>query len=47
MHVGRSKPRSAYDRPEDRGKRDPLAAGDDASWRAITAGTVLGGSGYR
>ena len=32
---------------EGRQRRDALPAGADASWRAITAGTVLDGSGYR
>ena len=47
VQVGRSKTRRDYDEPEERQKRDALAPGDDASWRAITAGTVLDGSGYR
>ena len=47
VQVGRSKARSDYDPPEKKQKRDTLAAGDDASWRAITAGTVLDGSAYR
>ena len=47
VQVGRSKDRRDYDPPEEKQKRDTLAAGDDASWRAITVGTVLDGSGYR
>ena len=47
VQVGRSKARSDYDKLEDKGKRDPMPAGADASWRAITSGTVLDGSGYR
>ena len=47
VQVGRSKDRRDYDEPDERRKRDPLAAGADASWRAITAGTVLDGSGHR
>ena len=47
VQVGRSKARSDYDKPEDKGKRDTLEAGADASWRAIVAGTVLDGSRYR
>ncbi len=47
VQVGRSKPRSAYDKPETKGRRDALPAGDDASWRARTADTLLDGRGYR
>ena len=45
VQVGRSKARRDYDPPVQ--KRDALPPGDDASWRAITSGTVLDGSGYR
>ena len=44
VQVGRSKARHP---PEEKQKRDTLAAGADATWQAITAGTVLDGSAYR
>ena len=47
VQVGRSKARSDYDKPEEKEKRDIMPAGADTTWRAITAGTVLDGSGYR
>ena len=47
VQVGRSKTRRDYDEPEERQQRAALAPGDDASWRAITSGTVLDGNGYR
>ena len=43
VQVGRSKSRHP---PEEKQKRDALAAGADATWRAITAGIVLDGSAY-
>lgn len=46
VQVGRSKARSDYDKPE-KEKRDTMPAGADATWRAITAGTVLDGYGYQ
>ena len=45
VQVGRSKARSDYDPPEEKQKPDALPAGADASWRAITAGTVLNETG--
>ncbi len=47
MQVGHSEARSDYDQLEGKQKRDAMPAGADATWQAITAGTVLDGSGYR
>ena len=47
VQVGRSKARSDYDKPKEKKKWDIMPAGADATWRAITAGTVLKGSAYR
>ncbi|NPD66625.1 hypothetical protein HN018_26770 (plasmid) [Lichenicola cladoniae] len=48
VQVGRSKERRDYDNPDEaRLKRPPLPAGDAATWRAITAGTVLDGRAFR
>ena len=44
VQVGRSKPRHP---PEEKQKRDAMPAGADATWRAITAGTLLDGSRYQ
>ena len=47
VQVGRSEDRRSYDEPEEKQKRDAMPAGTEASWQAITAGTVLDGSAYR
>ena len=48
VQVGRSKLRSDYDdQAEAERKRPAMPAGNDASWRAITAGTVLDGRAFR
>ena len=47
VQVGRSKARRDYDAPVQKQKREPMPAGADPSWRAITAGTVLDGNGYQ
>ena len=44
VQVGRSKPRHP---PEEKQKRDAMPPGADATWQAITVGTVLDGSTYR
>ena len=47
VQVRRSKDRRDYDQLDEKGKREALAARIDASWRVITAGTVLDGSRHR
>lgn len=47
VQVGRSKTRTDYYKQEDKEKRDTMPAGADATWRAITAGTVLDRSTYQ